>query len=117
MAAEPSDESKWLKSHYEKAATGDVPTPVETGKVPDAEGRYRLRVVRRTHESDLEHRQSAVLTRSLIFAFLGAPGSLTEQRAWGRGYTMVHQLLNISRLRHNKTTTNSYQSSYASPYL
>ena len=27
MAAKPSDESKWLKSHYEKAATGDVPTP------------------------------------------------------------------------------------------
>ena len=27
MATEPSDESKWLKSHYEEAATGDVPTP------------------------------------------------------------------------------------------
>ena len=37
MAAEPSDESKWLKSHYEEAATGDVPTHVETGKVPEAD--------------------------------------------------------------------------------
>ena len=42
MAAEPSDESKWLKSHYEEAATGDVPTPSKRVKYgEESVARYR----------------------------------------------------------------------------
>ena len=49
MAAEPSDESKWLKSHYEEAATGDVPTPSKRVKYQTLKGDIELHFPHRTY--------------------------------------------------------------------
>ena len=49
MAAEPSDESKWLKSHYEEAATGDVPTPSKRVKYQTLKDDIELHFPHRTY--------------------------------------------------------------------
>ena len=49
MAAEPSDESKWLKSHYEEAATGDVPTPSKRVKYQMLKDDIELHFPHRTY--------------------------------------------------------------------
>ena len=49
MAAEPSDESKWLKSHYEEAVTGDVPTPSKRVKYQTLKDDIELHFPHRTY--------------------------------------------------------------------
>ena len=49
MAVEPTDESKWLKSHYEEAATGDVPTPSKRVKYQTLKDDIELHFPHRTY--------------------------------------------------------------------
>ena len=49
MAAEPLDESKWLKSHYEEAAIGDVPTPSKRVKYQTLKDDIELHFPHRTY--------------------------------------------------------------------